>query len=77
MPLIAGTLPNGFHNLIRWIRFPRPRSRAQLYAQSPGQDEDAAHISAYLYTLRSRPTWVEKVACALRRPAATDEREPH
>ena len=63
---IAGTLPNEPAHLIRWIRFPQAVEPGTAMPNLGVSAEDAAHISAYLYTLRSRPTWVEKVARALR-----------
>ena len=63
---IAGTLPNEPAHLIRWIRFPQAVEPGTAMPNLQVSAEDAAHMSAYLYTLRSRPTWVEKVARALR-----------
>jgi cytochrome c1 len=52
---IAGRLPNQPENLIRWIAHPQSVD-PQTAMPDPGISEDEArHVAAYLYTLRTVP----------------------
>lgn len=49
---IAGTLPNTYENMARWIRSPQAVNEHTMMPNMYVTAEDARDISAYLYTLR-------------------------
>jgi cytochrome c len=49
---IAGNLPNTPDNLIRWIQQPQEIEPGTAMPNVGVTEQDARHISAYLYTLR-------------------------
>jgi cytochrome c2 len=49
---IAGSLLNTPDNLIYWIRYPQAVEPGTAMPDLGVTEEDAAHMSAYLYTLR-------------------------
>lgn len=49
---LAGRLPNTPDNLLHWVRHPQEVEKGTAMPDLGIGDEDARHISAYLYTLR-------------------------
>jgi cytochrome c2 len=54
---IAGTLPNEPQYLVEWIRFPQAIEPGTAMPNMGVPEEDAVHMGAYLYTLRSERGW--------------------
>ena len=63
---IAGKLPNEPIHLIEWIRFPQQIEPGTAMPDMGVTAEDAHHMAAYLYTLRSNRTWYEQTVHWLR-----------
>ena len=54
---IAGSLPNEPTHLIAWIQYPQAIEPGTAMPNLGVTEEDAANMSAYLYTLRRDETW--------------------
>lgn len=63
---IAGKLPNEPVHLIEWLRFPQRIEPGTAMPDMGVTAEDARHMAAYLYTLRSNRTWYEQTVHWLR-----------
>lgn len=63
---IAGKLPNEPVHLVEWIRFPQQVEPGTAMPDMGVTAEDAQHMAAYLYTLRSNRTWYEQTVYWLR-----------
>lgn len=63
---IAGKLPNEAVHLIEWLRFPQQIEPGTAMPDMGVTAEDARHMAAYLYTLRSNRTWYEHTVHWLR-----------
>ena len=63
---IAGKLPNEPVHLIEWLRFPQRVEPGTAMPDMGVTAEDAHHMAAYLYTLRSNRTWYEQTVHWLR-----------
>lgn len=63
---IAGKLTNEPVHLIEWLRFPQRIEPGTAMPDMGVTAEDAQHMAAYLYTLRSNRTWYEQTVHWLR-----------
>lgn len=63
---IAGKLANEPVHLIEWLRFPQQIEPGTAMPDMGVTAEDARHMAAYLYTLRSNRTWYEHTVHWLR-----------
>jgi cytochrome c len=52
---IAGRLPNKPENMIHWIAHPRSVDPQTAMPETGISEDDARHVAAYLYTLRTVP----------------------
>lgn len=52
---IAGRLPNQPENLIRWIAHPQSVDPQTAMPDTGISEDEARHVAAYLYTLRTVP----------------------